>query len=70
MKTDNSSLFKYLAAGLAGAIIGGIVVAVATRAIPKIMSGMMHQMRKCMEEGGPDMCREMMERFKSSPQEE
>ena len=30
----------------------------------------MHQMQKCMEEGGPDMCREMMERFKSAPQED
>jgi len=35
---------KYLVAALFGAIGGGIIVALATRAIPRIMSQMMAQM--------------------------
>jgi hypothetical protein len=49
MRQEKSHLFGYLLAVIIGAIGGGIVVAIATWAIPKIMSGMMHQMRECMQ---------------------
>jgi hypothetical protein len=39
-------------AALAGAVIGGLVVAVATEAIPKIMSGIMRTMIAQMKESG------------------
>ncbi len=34
----------YLVAGVIGAVWGGLVVAIATKALPRIMAGMMKQM--------------------------
>ncbi|MFC1879630.1 hypothetical protein ACFLZW_06915 [Chloroflexota bacterium] len=42
----------YLLAGALGAFIGGIAVLVATRAIPKMMQGMMANMFARMGEAG------------------
>lgn len=42
----------YLLAGLLGAMGGVLVVAVATNALPRIMSGMMRNMMRQMGEGG------------------
>ena len=44
----------YVLAILLGAIGGGLVVAVATKAIPKMMSEMMRNMMAQMGEGGCD----------------
>ncbi len=43
----------FLAAGL-GAVGGGLLIAVATRAIPKMMAGMMENMMAQMGEGDCD----------------
>ncbi len=43
---------KYLLAFVMGAIEGGIIVAWATRAIPKMVSGMMQSMMARMQEEG------------------
>jgi hypothetical protein len=40
----------YALAALVGAISGGVLVAVATRAVPKMMDGMMSRMRHKMVE--------------------
>jgi len=49
---------KYAAAVLVGAVGGGLIVALATRAIPKMMtqmmSGMMQNMMSGMRESGCD----------------
>ena len=45
---------KYMLAFAVGAIGGGIAIAWATRAMPKIMSGMMQSMMACMREEGCD----------------
>ncbi len=49
-------LTGYLLAGVMGAVGGGLFVAIATKAIPKIISGMMEQMMprmiKQMKESG------------------
>jgi hypothetical protein len=45
---------NYVLAATLGAIGGGILVAVATRAIPRIMSGMMRNMMSQMGEAGCD----------------
>jgi hypothetical protein len=42
----------YLLAALVGAIGGGVAVAIATRAIPNIMSGMIQNMMAHMGEDG------------------
>jgi hypothetical protein len=42
----------YVLAAVLGAIGGGLIVALATRAIPKMMSGMMRNMMAQMREGG------------------
>lgn len=67
MPHDNSQTIKYLLAVLLGFIGGGIFVAVATRAVPKIMTAMMGHMRECMQECGCDseMCQKMMGASKS-----
>jgi hypothetical protein len=66
MQRDNSQTIKYLMAVLLGFIGGGIFVAIATRAVPKIMSGIMDHMRECMQECGcdcsSDMCQKMIGR--------
>jgi len=51
----------YLLASALGAIGGGIVVAIATKAIPKIMSAMMEQMM-------PRMMKQMKENGGCSPE--
>lgn len=43
---------KYVFAILLGAIGGGLIVALATRAIPKMMSRIMRNMMAQMGEGG------------------
>lgn len=45
----------YVLAGLAGALVGGLVVAVATRALPTLMSKAMRKMMAGMaaSSGGP-----------------
>jgi hypothetical protein len=64
MKRQNSQIITILLAALLGAIGGGIIVALATRAIPKIMGGMMHQMRDCMQgcdcDCDSEMCKKIM----------
>jgi hypothetical protein len=42
----------YILAAALGAIGGGAIVAIATKAIPKIMSGMMQNMMARMAKGG------------------
>ena len=49
----------YLLASWLGALVGGILVLIATRAIPKIMAGMMQQMM-------PKMMQNMREHIKES----
>ena len=44
MSDDRGNLRKYIIIGAIGALGGGLLVAIATRALPKIMSGMMHTM--------------------------
>lgn len=44
----------YILAALLGAAVGGAAVAVATRAIPEMMSRMMYSMRSQMNEEGCD----------------
>ena len=44
----------YIFAVFLGAIGGGAVVALATKALPKMMSGMMRNMMARMGEGGCD----------------
>ena len=64
MKQEKSLLFGYLLAALLGAIGGGLIVAIATRAVPKIMMETMHQMRECTQgcdcECNSEMCRKIM----------
>lgn len=64
MQRDTSQTIKYLLAVLLGFVGGGILVAVATRAVPKIVAGVMDHMRECMHECGCDcgseMCQKMM----------
>jgi hypothetical protein len=58
MGAMDSHKWGYLVAALVGAIGGGFVVALATRAIPKMMSqkmeGRMQRLMSQMEEGGCD----------------
>ncbi len=45
---------SYILAALAGAIGGGLIVAFATKAIPKMMSEIMRNMISNMRDGGCD----------------
>ena len=45
---------RYVLAAVLGAIGGGIVVALATKAVPRMMSGMMRNMMAQMGEDGCD----------------
>ena len=58
MQDTGSRRMRYVLAALVGAIGGGLVVALATRAIPKMtsgmMSGMIQSMMARMGEGGCD----------------
>ena len=67
----------YLVAVILGAVAGGIVVAIATKAIPKIMSHMMSEMPQKMmvqmkAEGinPAEMCQHMMANFNQPPSSE
>jgi hypothetical protein len=54
MHNTRSQTGGYILAAAFGAVVGGVVVALATRAIPKVMSGMMQTMMSRMEEAGCD----------------
>ncbi len=58
MNSTDSHVQKFVLTALLGAIGGGLLVTVATRAIPKMMSqmmsGQMRQMMARMKEGGCD----------------
>jgi CheY-specific phosphatase CheX len=55
-KCTNTQTRRYILAAVLGVLGGGLVVAIATRAMPKIMSqmmsGMMRNMMAPMGEGG------------------
>ena len=56
----------HILAAVLGALVGSVLILVATRAIPKIMSRMMENMMARMESGEfepPEMCREMMAKY-------
>ena len=76
MKDLISSYKGYFIATILGAVGGGLLVALVTRAIPKIMSqmmaGMMQNMMVRMKEEGcnpAEMCQQMMANFAETPQE-
>jgi hypothetical protein len=52
MDSADSRTKGYVLAALLGAIGGGLVVLLATRAIPKMMSGQMSKMMAQMKESG------------------
>jgi len=52
MSEGDFNLRKYMLAVSIGAVGGGILAALATRAIPKMMSGMMQNMMSHMGGGG------------------
>ena len=54
MEDEGSNTKKYMLTLAVGAIVGGIAVAWATRAVPKIMSGMMQNMMANIREEGCD----------------
>lgn len=54
MGDSGSNTMKYMLTLAVGVIGGGIAVAWATRAMPKIMSGMMQNMMAHMREEGCD----------------
>ena len=70
MYTTRYPAMKYVLVAILGAIGGGLLVAVATKAIPKMMSGMMSGMMQNMmgqmRESGvspAEMCQKMMQGF-------
>ena len=70
MYNTRNPAMKYVLVAILGAIGGGLLVALATRAIPKIMSkmmsGMMQNMMGQMKESGcnpAEMCEKMMQGF-------
>ena len=81
MSNHSTETRKYLVAMLAGAVAGGIVVTVATKAIPRIMSQMMARMMSEMPqrmmaqmraEGiePAEMCQRMLANFSLSQSSE
>jgi len=54
MNTNSTNKRGYFFAALAGAIGGGLTVAIATKAFPKMMQAMMKNMMAAMAEGGCD----------------
>ena len=76
MKNLISSYKGYIIATILGAVGGGLIVVLATKAIPKIMSqmmaGMMQNMMARMKEEGcnpAEMCQKMMAKFAETQQE-
>ncbi len=76
MKDLTPNYRGYIIAAVLGAVGGGFIVALATRAIPKIMSqmmaGMMQNMMAQMKEEGRnpvEMCQQMMAKFAETEQE-
>ena len=74
MKKTVSQASPFLVSALLGAIFGGILVMVATKAIPtmltNIMSGVMGVMKSKMEACGcnpPEMCQKMMAAIAEAP---
>ncbi len=69
---NKSTVWGYVIAALAGALVGGVAVAWATRLVPKIMDKMMadfpHRMMARMQAEGRDpaeMCQQMMARMQA-----
>ncbi len=67
---------SYAAAGVLGALVGGVAVRVLTRAIPSILSGTMATMMGNMMSAGDSdfdtpaaFCRQMMEAFSKTDSE-
>jgi hypothetical protein len=57
MGNPDSRRRGYVLAGLLGAIGGGLFVALATRAVPKVISHLMSEtMQHMMSEGGEGAC--------------
>jgi CheY-specific phosphatase CheX len=76
VKDSISNYRGYIIATILGAVGGGLIVALLTRAIPKIMSqmmaGMMQNMMAQMNEEGcnpAEMCQQMMAKFTETQQE-
>ncbi len=59
---------KYVLAALAGAAVGGSVIALSTRALPNLMSGMMAKCKRMMARmseqdcGAGDLCKQTTEK--------
>ncbi len=77
MKKTFSHASPCLISALLGAILGGVLVMVATKAIPtmltNILSGVMGMMKSKMEACGcnpQEMCQKMMAGFAEAPQGE
>jgi hypothetical protein len=77
MNTRISPLKGYLLAAMIGAVGGGLLVALATKAVPmamsKMMSGIMLQMMGQIRKNGFDpteMCKKVMKGFAESQPEE
>ncbi len=63
MADSSGNLRKYMIVGAIGAVGGGLLVAMVTRAMPKMMSGMMQKMMSMMGGEGcspAEMCQKMM----------
>ncbi len=57
MRQGNSPSGRYMLAAVLGAVGGGLIVAFATKAVPKMMSEMMSgMMRNMMAQMGEDSC--------------
>ncbi len=75
MFNPRSSKGKYVLAALVGATAGGLVVALSTRAVPKLMSEMeakCKQMMARMAQGGcegGDLCQRMMAGMGQAPEQ-
>jgi hypothetical protein len=65
---------KHVLAALAGAAVGGSIVALSTRALPNLMSGMMAKCKRMMagmserDWGAGDMCKQITEKEQAPEQ--
>jgi hypothetical protein len=75
MSNTNSNKGKYVFAALVGAAAGGVLVAVSTRAVPKMMSEMEGKCKQMMAGlgetgcGAGDMCQQMSAEKGQAPQQ-